>query len=130
MNKTNHPVSSNSHPSATANKAIHSLKIRGGGLQNKREHHIIVTWNICNWCGLPAGNANPSGHLASSLFRACICHTCLDKFSYIWGDFFGNLTTNIPWYFLDLTFKAHSTILVHFYLPSLVGPSSLCNRTF
>ena len=29
--KTNHPISSNSHPSATANKAIHSLKIGGGG---------------------------------------------------------------------------------------------------
>ena len=28
-NKTNHPISSNSHPSATANKAIHSLKIWG-----------------------------------------------------------------------------------------------------
>ena len=35
--------SSNSHPSATANKAIHSLKIGGGGLQNQREHHIILT---------------------------------------------------------------------------------------
>ena len=31
MNKTNHPISSNSHPSATANKAIHSLKIGKGG---------------------------------------------------------------------------------------------------
>ena len=54
MNKTNHPRSSNSHPSATANnanccmiysatanKAIHSLK--KGGLQNQREHHIILT---------------------------------------------------------------------------------------
>ena len=40
-NKTNHQISSNSHPSATANKAIHSLKI--GGLQNQREHHIILT---------------------------------------------------------------------------------------
>ena len=28
-NKTNHPISSNSYPSATANKAIHSLKIGG-----------------------------------------------------------------------------------------------------
>ena len=28
--KTNHPISGNSHPSATANKAIHSLKIGGG----------------------------------------------------------------------------------------------------
>ena len=31
LNKTNHPISSNSHHSATANKAIHSLKIEGGG---------------------------------------------------------------------------------------------------
>ena len=31
LNKTNHPISSNSHPSATANKTIHSLKIGGGG---------------------------------------------------------------------------------------------------
>ena len=30
-NKTNHPISSNSQPSATANKAIHSLKKMGGG---------------------------------------------------------------------------------------------------
>ena len=30
-NKTNHPISSNSHTSATADKAIHSLKIGGGG---------------------------------------------------------------------------------------------------
>ena len=28
-NKTNHPISSNSHPSVTVNKATHSLK-RGG----------------------------------------------------------------------------------------------------
>ena len=41
-NKTNHPISSNSHHSATANKAIHSIKIEGG-LQNQREHHIILT---------------------------------------------------------------------------------------
>ena len=42
-NKTNHPISSNCHPSATANKAIHSLKIGGGGGKNQREHHIILT---------------------------------------------------------------------------------------
>ena len=29
----NHPITSNSHPSATANKAIHCLKWKGGGLQ-------------------------------------------------------------------------------------------------
>ena len=42
-NKTNHLIWSNSHFSATANKAIHRLKI--GGLQNQREHHIILTKN-------------------------------------------------------------------------------------
>ena len=42
-NKTNYPISSNSHPSATANKAIYSLKIGGGVSQNQREHHIILT---------------------------------------------------------------------------------------
>ena len=45
-NKTNHPISSNSHPTATANKVIHCLRIGGGGgggLQNQREHHIILT---------------------------------------------------------------------------------------
>ena len=29
-NKTNHPISSNSHPATTANEAIHILKIEGG----------------------------------------------------------------------------------------------------
>ena len=33
-NKTNHPISSNSHPSATA---------KGGGVRNQQEHHIILT---------------------------------------------------------------------------------------
>ena len=44
-NKTNHPISSNSHPSATANKAMHSLKISGGGgcYKTYGEHHIILT---------------------------------------------------------------------------------------
>ena len=37
-NKTNHPISSNSYPSATAYKAKHSLK--RGGLQNQRKHHV------------------------------------------------------------------------------------------
>ena len=41
--KTNHPISNNSHPSATSNKAIHSLKIGGGGVQYQRERHIILT---------------------------------------------------------------------------------------
>ena len=42
MNKTNHQILSNSHPLATANKAIHGLKIVELGLQNQQEHHIIL----------------------------------------------------------------------------------------
>ena len=34
-------MSSNNHPSTTANIGIHYLKL--GGLQNQREHHIILT---------------------------------------------------------------------------------------
>ena len=43
QNKTNHPISSYSHPSATAYKTIHCLKWGGGGLQNQQERHIIKT---------------------------------------------------------------------------------------
>ena len=44
--RQDHPISSNSHPLATANIAIHCLKWGGGGvLQNKSKHHIILTQN-------------------------------------------------------------------------------------
>ena len=55
-NKTNHAISSNSHPSATANKAIHWLKIGGGGYKTngyimayyKMTYTIIIRQNrIC-----------------------------------------------------------------------------------
>ena len=39
-NKSNHPISRNNHPSATANKAIHSRK---RGNTKPTEHHIILT---------------------------------------------------------------------------------------
>ena len=42
MNKTNHPISSSSHTPTTANIAIHCLNM-GWGLQNQREHNIILT---------------------------------------------------------------------------------------
>ena len=38
-NKTNHPILSNNHPSATANKQCTATKWGGGLLQNQREHH-------------------------------------------------------------------------------------------
>ena len=52
MNKTNHPISSNSHPSATPNKAKHSLKIRGGYMTNKSTEYTGVycgsLYRICH----------------------------------------------------------------------------------
>ena len=30
-------------------------------------------WSICNGCGMPAGNAYPSGHLVPSLFLGLAC---------------------------------------------------------
>ena len=40
-NKTHYPISSNSHPSATTNIAIHCFKREV--IQQQREHHIIKT---------------------------------------------------------------------------------------
>ena len=40
-----HPISSNSYPSATANKAKHRLKI-GGGVQNQREPIILTKYRV------------------------------------------------------------------------------------
>ena len=43
-NKTNHPISSNSHPSATANKTIHSLKIGVGGIKQREHNKILIKY--------------------------------------------------------------------------------------
>ena len=42
-NKTNYPISSNSHPSATANIAIHCLKRGGEVLQNQRSVLLSIS---------------------------------------------------------------------------------------
>ena len=46
-NKTNHPISSNSHTSATANEAIHSLKRKRG---YKTNGNIIWFWQSMKRC--------------------------------------------------------------------------------
>ena len=58
-------------------------------------------WSICNECGKPAGDANPSKHLVTSFFKTCICCS-------FWDQFFSNLpwfsrlvTLNIPLYVLN-----------------------------
>ena len=43
MNKMNHPMSGNSHPSVTANKS-RLLAQKGGGYKTKG-HHIILTYD-------------------------------------------------------------------------------------
>ena len=40
-NKANHPTSSNIHPSETAHKAIHILKIRGCVYKTNGNIHVI-----------------------------------------------------------------------------------------
>ena len=42
MNKTNQPILSNSHTSATVNKAIHSIDI-GGGVTKQTETYSFDT---------------------------------------------------------------------------------------
>ena len=49
-NKTNHPISSNSHPSATAKWAIFSLKIGGGSTKPTGTSYNFDSFNLtCNW---------------------------------------------------------------------------------
>ena len=48
MNKTNHPISSNSHTSATANKEIHSLKWGGGATKpTGTSYNFDKVWSVC-----------------------------------------------------------------------------------
>ena len=46
-NKTNHPILSKSHPSATANKAINSLKIK---------HICLKSFSLCSKLGISCLN--------------------------------------------------------------------------
>ena len=59
-------------------------------------------WSICNGCGMPAGNAYPSGHLVPSpLFGTCLCSNCWDQIPRTCHVFTWLFTLNTPWYFLD-----------------------------
>ena len=43
-------------------------------------NHEWFPWSICNGCGMPAGNAYPSGHLVPSPhFGTCLCSNCWDQ---------------------------------------------------
>ena len=85
MNKTNHPISSNSHPSAAANKAIHSFKIEGGGgvLQNQRKHHIILTKYEAVHPTAVSENNSSSGMLIILTINRTVCITNVIPNEYI-----------------------------------------------
>ena len=63
-------------------------------------------WSICNGCGMPAGNAYPSGHLVPSpilgLANAPIVETKFLELAMSLLDFSPRIT---PWYFLDIALK-------------------------
>ena len=59
-------------------------------------------WSICNGCGMPAGNAYPSGHLVPSPhFGTCLCSNCWDQIPRTCHVFTQLFTSNTPWYFLE-----------------------------
>ena len=56
----------------------------------------------CNGCGMPAGNAYPSGHLVPSQHcGTCLCSNCWDQIPRTCHVFTRLFTSNTPWYFLD-----------------------------
>ena len=58
-------------------------------------------WSICNGCGMPAGNAYPSGHLVPSPFLGpCLCSNCWDQIPRTCHFFTRFFTSNTPGYFL------------------------------
>ena len=63
-------------------------------------------WSICNGCGMPAGNAYPSGHLVPSPHcGTCLCSNCWDQIPRTRHVFTRLFTSNTPWYFLDFALK-------------------------
>ena len=57
---------------------------------------------LSNGCGMPAGNAYPSGHLVPSpYFGTCLCSNCWDQIPRTCHVFTRHFTSNTPWYFLN-----------------------------
>ena len=68
-------------------------------------HYEWFPWSICNGCGVPAGNAYPSGHLVPSPhFGTCLCSNCWDQIPRTFYVFTRLFISNTPWYFLDFTY--------------------------
>ena len=73
----------------------------------------LFQWSVCNGCGIPAGNAYPSGHLVPSpLLGTCLCSNCWDQFPRTCRVFSRLFTLEIPRYFLEFACAMSSYIFV------------------
>ena len=84
-------------------------------------------WSIWNGCGMPAGNAYPSGHLVPSpFFWTCLCSNCWDQIPRTCHVFIRLFTLNTPWYFLDFASYIHdesgSLLWIEAVVKLLVSP--------
>ena len=78
MKNTNNPMSKNIHPSATANKAKHCLKLRC--VQNQREYIILTTVDAVHLMAVPE-NYSSSGMLVILTKAQTVCINS-DNFPY------------------------------------------------
>ena len=72
-------------------------------------------WSICNGCGMPAGNAYPSGHLVPSPVLGLACWDQIPRTCHVFTRLF---TLNTPWYFLDFAYR----LTMHIFIET-----ELCN---
>ena len=69
-------------------------------------HYEWFPRSICNGCGMPAGNAYPSGHLVPSPhFGTCLCSNCWDQIPRTSHVFTRLFISNTPWYSLDFAYR-------------------------
>ena len=62
----------------------------------------MLLWSICNGCGMPTGNAYPSGRLVPSLFLGLAYAPIVEtRFPELAMSLLGLFTLNTPRYFLD-----------------------------
>ena len=75
-----------------------------------------------NGCGMPAGNACPSGHLVPSPhFGTCLCSNCWDQIPRTCHVFTRLFTSNTPWYFLDFALYYFTCLCATFLWPLHFG---------
>ena len=87
------------------NQTFHQFHDLDTELDLHRFDYEWFPWSICNGCGMPAGNAYPSGHLVPSHHcGTCLCSNCWDQIPRTCHVFTRLFTSNTPWYFLDFAY--------------------------